>query len=81
MDGKKPKVALPAAPAPIHGISFADLVRPADVGTRTRGAYTSRAYDTTKHRGLQKFKKKATFGLEKFRVLLTSTRLRFGMPS
>ena len=41
-------VAEPAA-TPAKRI-YDDLLRPGDIGTRTKGAWTSRAYDTTKRR-------------------------------
>jgi hypothetical protein len=64
-----PKGVAVAAPdtSSLHGISFLDLVHPkAARDAKTRGAYTSRAYDTTKKRAASKF------GDDDVRVLETS---------
>ena len=59
-------VAAPGKPS-LHGISFLDLVQPkAACDAKTRGAFTSRAYDTTKKRAASKF------GADDFRVIETS---------
>jgi hypothetical protein len=59
-------VASPGKPS-LHGISFLDLVHPqAARDAKTRGAFTSRAYDTTKKRAASKF------GADDVRVIETS---------
>ena len=59
-------VASPGKPS-LHGISSLDLVHPqAARDAKTRGAFTSRAYDTTKKRAASKF------GADDVRVIETS---------
>jgi hypothetical protein len=59
--GAPPPRPLPVASstrASMHGVSFVDLVQPtAAVAAKSRGAFTSRAYDTTKKRATTKFGK------------------------
>jgi hypothetical protein len=73
VSAKKTKAGAPGSPLPppppplsvaakrrlsLHGISFADLVQSADaIAAKSKGAYTSKAYDTTKRRGIMKFGK------------------------